>query len=518
MDLKVYALLNAKIKELTGESIDLSKYYTKEEADAAITAKVAEIVADAPEDFDTLKEMSDWISQHEDSAAAINSAIRQNATDISDLESGKVDKVDGKSLISDSEITRLASVDNYDDTTIKQRVTTNETNISTLKKHMVGELTDSDFQEDSTVAMTKTVPSGMADYVAISKISGKTVKSKNLIPFPYYQVSESSSGITIVVNKDQSITLKGTATASTVVCRLVFPSFNEIKLDNKKYIFDQSFEPSVKLRIDNRIYKKDGSYISIKATDNRYIEIDNTSGVYDYISHFSVYVVTGNVVNITIKPMLYVYEDEYIPYEPYFEGLRSAPVESVVSTSADGTTKITLLIPDSDRNLPCFGYGINETVQNIRDYENGTYTQMVAEVDLGDLSWVRNGDNGNRFYCDISTMKASSSITNGICSLYNRNPVDWKSLNDKDFCLGQNINLKGANIAIRDDSYTDATTFKTAMKGVKLVYELATPVVTDCSDILHPIRVETGGTITLQNEHGLDMPNSIMYKKEVSLS
>ena len=133
MDLKVYALLNAKIKELTGESIDLSKYYTKEEADAAIAAKVAEIVADAPEDFDTLKEMSDWISQHEDSAAAMNSAIQQNATDISTLESGKVDKVEGKSLISDSEITRLASVDNYDDTTIKQRVTTNETNILTLK-------------------------------------------------------------------------------------------------------------------------------------------------------------------------------------------------------------------------------------------------------------------------------------------------------------------------------------------------------------------------------------------------
>ena len=86
MDLKVYALLNAKIKELTGESIDLSKYYTKEEADAAITAKVTEIVADAPEDLDTLKEMSDWISQHEDSAAAMNSAIQQNATDISTLK------------------------------------------------------------------------------------------------------------------------------------------------------------------------------------------------------------------------------------------------------------------------------------------------------------------------------------------------------------------------------------------------------------------------------------------------
>lgn len=124
MDLKVYALLNAKIKELTGGSgVDLSNYYTKEEADAAITAKVAEIVANAPEDFDTLKELSDWISSHEESAAAMNSAIN-------DLDTNKVDKVTGKSLISDAEIKRLANVDNYDDTALKADIATNETNIS----------------------------------------------------------------------------------------------------------------------------------------------------------------------------------------------------------------------------------------------------------------------------------------------------------------------------------------------------------------------------------------------------
>lgn len=73
---------------------DLSNYYTKPQTDAKITEKVAEIVADAPEDFDTLKEMSDWIASHEESAAAMNSAIQQNTTAIA----GKVDKVAGKGL------------------------------------------------------------------------------------------------------------------------------------------------------------------------------------------------------------------------------------------------------------------------------------------------------------------------------------------------------------------------------------------------------------------------------------
>ena len=42
--------------------------------------------------------------------------------DKKDLQDNKVDKVTGKSLISDTEISRLANVDNYDDTDIKQDI------------------------------------------------------------------------------------------------------------------------------------------------------------------------------------------------------------------------------------------------------------------------------------------------------------------------------------------------------------------------------------------------------------
>ena len=489
---------------------------------------------------------------------------------------------------------------------------TNETNISTLKKHVTGELTDSDFQEDTTAVMIKTVPTGISNYAAISKIGGRTQKMVQLAS------EQLASAYNVTLN-----------------------SSSAIYSDAISYKKDHVYMMSAKSNVYPIRFQSDGKYGMCKievGSNARYLSkftcnySDFSSGAFIYNTSSSSYTVTGNflifdltemgIPDITVEDFKAMFPDDYYPYTT--GELWNAPVESVVSVGKniaefspmtektkmniygaiekgkflkagkytlsyqsdytaflqvwlvdnmtqivkDGSAKTitftlpsdgkysiyfykdttsegglananirnlqleksneatpytqhfktALLIPDSDRNLPCFGYGINETVQNIRDYENGTYTQMVAEVDLGDLSWVRNGDNGNRFYCDISTMKASSSITNGICSLYNRNPVDWKSLNDKDFCLGQNINSKGANIAIRDDSYTDATTFKTAMKGIKLVYELATPVVTDCSDILHPIRVETGGTITLQNEHGLDMPNSIMYKKEVSLA
>lgn len=52
-----------------------------------VTDEIAKVVANAPEDLDTLKEISDWINGHEDSAAAMNTAIQN-----------KVDKVQGKGL------------------------------------------------------------------------------------------------------------------------------------------------------------------------------------------------------------------------------------------------------------------------------------------------------------------------------------------------------------------------------------------------------------------------------------
>lgn len=51
-----------------------------------VTEKIAEIVAGAPADFDTLKEMSDWIYNHEDSAAEMNAAIKTNSTNIASIQ------------------------------------------------------------------------------------------------------------------------------------------------------------------------------------------------------------------------------------------------------------------------------------------------------------------------------------------------------------------------------------------------------------------------------------------------
>ena len=63
---------------------------------AEVTAKIAEIVANAPEDLDTLKEIADWIKNHANDAAAMNTQITANQNEISSLKTtvaGKADKI-----------------------------------------------------------------------------------------------------------------------------------------------------------------------------------------------------------------------------------------------------------------------------------------------------------------------------------------------------------------------------------------------------------------------------------------
>ena len=114
------SLIDGKVDKVSGKGLSTNDFTNEYKSkidgtDQHITAKVAEIVANAPEDFDTLKEISDWIESHEDSSAAMNTAINK-----------KVDKVSGKGLSTNDFTTalktKLDGLENYDDTEIKKEI------------------------------------------------------------------------------------------------------------------------------------------------------------------------------------------------------------------------------------------------------------------------------------------------------------------------------------------------------------------------------------------------------------
>lgn len=79
------AALSQRVTD-TEEAIDTLNGTGAGSVSKTVADAIAKVVADAPEDFDTLKEISDWISNHADDAAAMNSAIQQNTGDIASLQ------------------------------------------------------------------------------------------------------------------------------------------------------------------------------------------------------------------------------------------------------------------------------------------------------------------------------------------------------------------------------------------------------------------------------------------------
>ena len=98
-----------------------------------VAEEIAKIVANAPEDFDTLKEIADWISTHNDSAASMNSAIQENRDAVSSLKT--LLGVDSSTnLWTSSELTGIkadVAQAKEDITTLTTTVSSNTDNIAT---------------------------------------------------------------------------------------------------------------------------------------------------------------------------------------------------------------------------------------------------------------------------------------------------------------------------------------------------------------------------------------------------
>lgn len=99
------------------------------------------------------------------------------------------------------------------------------------------------------------------------------------------------------------------------------------------------------------------------------------------------------------------------------------------------------------------------------------------EVDLGSLSWMyRNG----LFDATVTGGKLSTYSGGGaeaICSQYAQKAKAYSLLSYGEMAFGNGyVNGSTCSVIIKDSDYSDTASFKTAMNGVKLVYELATPI------------------------------------------
>lgn len=260
-----------------------SHYYTAAETINAIIEKVAEIVAGAPEDFDTLKELSDWLKQHENSAATMNSAIQKNAADIS---------------------------------TANTNITKNTTDIATANTNIQKNVDDI---------------TAVKNDVAINKATLGT-QCKNLLPYRCRPHSN-SGGITVAVADDGVVTLSGTNTV---------PFTYNINFTTPM-VFDRDVFIVGAEKLSNVIYnckvgtKVNGSYYPNISTAGLRIPAGTTIS-YLYFQQTT----AGKEIEATIAPMI-VYADVLDKtYEPYTPPLQEqintllARIEALETTTTEG--------------------------------------------------------------------------------------------------------------------------------------------------------------------------------------
>lgn len=119
--------------------------------------------------------------------------------------------------------------------------------------------------------------------------------------------------------------------------------------------------------------------------------------------------------------------------------------------------------------------------------EDGTVTLTVdrESIDLGELTYTYKTESGIDYYFFQSSSISDFLIgyNDLICSQYKNAKNGNRKTMTSDHMIAITNSTNSNRVCIRDDSYSDADVFRTAMSGVQLVYELATPITTTLSSV-----------------------------------
>ena len=132
----------------------------------------------------------------------------------------------------------------------------------------------------------------------------------------------------------------------------------------------------------------------------------------------------------------------------------------------------------------------------------------VGVVDLGALTWYYDATFG--LYCQITDLKNQGAA---ICPLYKSTIIAYDGLQNKELTTNSAGLGSHSYLIIKDTSYNDANTFKTAMSGVYLNYELATPTDQNPAITLpENITIQKGGSVEIQYASGYETPCDITFE------
>ena len=281
--------------------------------------------------------------------------------------------------------------------------------------------------------------------------------------------TSTTNGITWKKNPDGSVTANGTATADsqyvgvfiadTLYGDLYFNgAYGGSSTTYQVYMWD--------LETHARCKKWDGTTNSSNAYKNfEQVKIEQGHQI-----QLTLRVSSGNTVNnVTFYPMICFPTTTDNNFEPYQK--HSYALDSDLVLRGRFYLENGQLRADGDEYVA-----------------DGTVTRKRNLLNLGNINWGYSSD-GGYFYASVGD-KAVGNF-NLICAKYTTTTSESVSgMTDKQI----KGNATNYNIYIKDSNYTDAATFKTAMLGVYLDYELATPT-TETADPYTAVQIcDSDGT------------------------
>lgn len=359
----------------------------------------------------------------------------------------------------------------------------------------------SPFETDDSVAYIKAVPFNALPFAEVSKVGGMTHKDgdslksakvtelevvgKNMAASSEDKTS-THAGITFTRKAGKSsVVVNGTGTADSA--HLFFETFTlpagtytasvyGLNSGDRLYLDDKKGAEGT---IVNYITTSSPKTFTLTETTDCFLQMVWTEGSTYKNAEIKVQVERGNTAT------------EYVPY-----------------------TKRTLLIPSTVQDLDGYGDGVNADCYNYIDWDKKQFIKRVGKVDMGTLDYVLN----EGFFASYGLQSIikkpinNSYIPNILAKNYETVSMYYLSTSHP---TNEVTVTDAGRLYAHHTEYTDATTFKSAMSGVMLYYELAEPEITDISDILSAdnyIEVEGSGTITAVNEGGYAVPTTITYQ------
>lgn len=251
---------------------------------------------------------------------------------------------------------------------------------------------------------------------------------ENLVDITRLTSHRQEQGITFTLNGDGSVTANGTATGR---CQIYWVIPNNLATEFAGKILCGN--PSI--NNCSLILELDGSPFTAYATDN---------GEGSTISNDIASAPTGTGVSLIWRIQSGVTLD-HVTITP-----------RITNTATNATITFGQTV---------YGGSVN--------FKTGEVTVTHGIVDLGTVNWTKTGDSGITYFYTSLPSNPKTTNPQHICSNYVRVGT-YAQLLQTNNSFFQNHNKA---LILRDDSLAnvDAATFKTAMSGVQLCYELATP-------------------------------------------